>query len=218
RMRQVFILSLLISVALCTATKLSYIERHQSAVAPAASKVLRSRNSRSCAMECALAADCFGFSWLEGLCRLFSWSAFVSQPWQSSGLCDLYIRKIERLQFVGCEQSSYSSNCGRAIDGNRNQSFSGISCTQTTNNLPEWWEGQLAAPSLISYVTIYNRQGCCPERLNKFSLQVDGVECNQVNLAAPFSVANFTCNAFGSKIRVVNQHDYLTICELEAYN
>uniref|UniRef100_A0A1I8HUM7 Fibrinogen C-terminal domain-containing protein n=1 Tax=Macrostomum lignano TaxID=282301 RepID=A0A1I8HUM7_9PLAT len=132
-MRQFFILALLIPAGLCS-TNLFNIERRQSAEAPAASKLIAGRGRIQCARDCAQAPDCFGFSWLEGLCRLFSWSAFVSQPWQSSGLCDVY--------------------------------------------------------------------DCCAERLNNFSLLLDGVECNQVNLAVPFSVANFTCNAFGSRIRV----------------
>uniref|UniRef100_A0A1I8FBB3 Piwi domain-containing protein n=1 Tax=Macrostomum lignano TaxID=282301 RepID=A0A1I8FBB3_9PLAT len=60
-------------------------------------------------------------------------------------------------------------------------------------------EAGLTAPSLVSFVTIHNRQDCCAERLNKFDLLVDGSVCNQVRLSAPFSRANFTCGAFGSR-------------------
>uniref|UniRef100_A0A1I8J9Y7 Apple domain-containing protein n=1 Tax=Macrostomum lignano TaxID=282301 RepID=A0A1I8J9Y7_9PLAT len=50
------------------------------------------------------------------------------------------------------------------------------------------------------------------------TLLVDGVECNRVDLTEPFSIANFTCNAFGSAVRVVTQlSNHLVICEVEIY-
>uniref|UniRef100_A0A1I8HCM1 FTP domain-containing protein n=1 Tax=Macrostomum lignano TaxID=282301 RepID=A0A1I8HCM1_9PLAT len=179
-----------------------------------------------CSQHCASRPTCFGFSWLQlGLCRLFNWSAFINDTWNSSDACDVYTRSEQfkqlqkRLKFVGCKQSSTHSShiCDNAIDGNRKKNLSFGSCTHTTGNPFEWWEGQLNAPSFVSYVTIYNRQDYA-ERLNKFSLQMDGVECNRVSLTLPFSVANFSCNAFGSRVRVTNLFgQYLSICEIEAY-
>uniref|UniRef100_A0A1I8GNT3 F5/8 type C domain-containing protein n=1 Tax=Macrostomum lignano TaxID=282301 RepID=A0A1I8GNT3_9PLAT len=179
---------------------------------PFAMETLPGRDSMNCATLCALRPTCFGFSWLQGLCRLFDWLAFSSTDgWQASESCDVYTRIVDsqpqtQLKLESCSQSStHGSNvCGRAIDGNRNQDYYGDSCAHTENNPFEWWEGQLAAPSFVSYVTIYNRQDCCTNWLKIFSLQVDGVECNRVNLTVPFSVANFSCNAFGRQVRVTN--------------
>uniref|UniRef100_A0A1I8GUU8 F5/8 type C domain-containing protein n=1 Tax=Macrostomum lignano TaxID=282301 RepID=A0A1I8GUU8_9PLAT len=175
---------------------------------PAAMESAPGLGRMKCAELCSVRPACFGFSWLQGLCRLFDWLAFSSTDgWQFSESCDVYARIDDsqpptQLKLESCSQSStYGSNvCGRAIDGNRNQKYGAGSCAHTGIKPFEWWEGQLAAPSLVSYVTIYNRQDCCAERLNKFSLQVDGVECNRVSLTVPFSVANFSCNAFGSRV------------------
>uniref|UniRef100_A0A1I8IVY1 Apple domain-containing protein n=1 Tax=Macrostomum lignano TaxID=282301 RepID=A0A1I8IVY1_9PLAT len=70
--------------------------------------------------------------------------------------------------------------------------------------LPRLVEGQLSAAAEVSHVTIYNRVDCCSNRLNKLSLQVDGVECHRVDLTVPFSKATFNCNAFGSRLTVLS--------------
>uniref|UniRef100_A0A1I8HQX4 Apple domain-containing protein n=1 Tax=Macrostomum lignano TaxID=282301 RepID=A0A1I8HQX4_9PLAT len=180
------------------------VELH-SISAPAAMESAPGLGRMKCAELCSVRPACFGFSWLQGLCRLFDWLAFSSTDgWQVWESCDVYTRMPHnRLKLESCSKSSTSwfGVCERAIDKNRNQDYRAGSCAHTRKNLFEWLEGQLAAPSLVSYVTIYNRQDCCAERLNKFSLQVDGVECNRVNLTVPFSVANFSCNAFGSRVR-----------------
>uniref|UniRef100_A0A1I8JLF9 FTP domain-containing protein n=1 Tax=Macrostomum lignano TaxID=282301 RepID=A0A1I8JLF9_9PLAT len=209
-------MKLILLLLLCYTLKISFamtvhlkfkVVKLRSTSTPVAMATLRGRDSMNCATLCALRPTCFGFSWLQGLCRLFDWLAFNSPDgWQVSESCDVYTRIVDsqtRLQFGSCTQSSTKTPgvCGRAIDGNRNQDYYGDSCAHTENNPFEWWEGQLAAPSLVSYVTIYNRQDCCAGRINKFSLHVNGVECNRVNLREPFSVANFGCNAFGSRVR-----------------
>uniref|UniRef100_A0A1I8JM26 FTP domain-containing protein n=1 Tax=Macrostomum lignano TaxID=282301 RepID=A0A1I8JM26_9PLAT len=178
-------MKLILLLLLCYTLKISFamtfhlqfkVVKLRSNSTPVAMETLRGRDSMNCATLCALRPTCFGFSWLQGLCRLFDWLAFSSTDgWQVSESCDVYTRIVDsqtRLRFGSCSQSSTTTPgvCGLAIDGNRNQA---------ENNPFEWWEGQLAAPSFVSYVTIYNRQDCCRRRLNKFSLQVDGVKCNR---------------------------------------
>uniref|UniRef100_A0A1I8JJF4 FTP domain-containing protein n=1 Tax=Macrostomum lignano TaxID=282301 RepID=A0A1I8JJF4_9PLAT len=162
----------------------------------------------NCAEDCSTRSGCFGFTWLPGLCRLFSLSAFYNLAWESSAECDVYTLNTTKLNFVACNQSSVMQNgvCERAFDGNKNQDYwGGLSCIHTDNNgQPGWWEAQLAAPAQISHVTIYNRADCCSSRLNKMSLTVDGVECHRVDLTVAFSIATFSCNAFGSKFAMIN--------------
>uniref|UniRef100_A0A1I8GNT1 Apple domain-containing protein n=1 Tax=Macrostomum lignano TaxID=282301 RepID=A0A1I8GNT1_9PLAT len=174
--------------------------------APAAMESAPGLGRLECAELCSVRPACFGFSWLQGLCRLFDWLAFSSPDgWQVSESCDVYTRIVDpqphnRLKLESCSQSSTygSSACERAIDGNRNQDY--------------------FANSVRQHQKKSVRMDCCPERLEKFSLQVDGVECNRVNLTVPFSVANFSCNAFGSRVRVTNLlNEFLGICEIEAY-
>uniref|UniRef100_A0A1I8JAL5 FTP domain-containing protein n=1 Tax=Macrostomum lignano TaxID=282301 RepID=A0A1I8JAL5_9PLAT len=211
---------ILLPLLLCSTLEVSFamtvhiqfmVVKLRSTLTPVAMESLPGRDLMNCATLCALRPACFGFGWLQGrLCRFFDRLAFSSTDgWQVSESCDVYTKIVDsqkqtRLKFGSCKQSTTieSSVCDRAIDGNRNQNYTHLSCSHTDNNPIEWWEGQLAAPSFVSYVTIYNRQDCCAGRLNKFSLLVDGVECNRVNMTESFSVASFSCNAIGSRVRV----------------
>uniref|UniRef100_A0A1I8IQI2 FTP domain-containing protein n=1 Tax=Macrostomum lignano TaxID=282301 RepID=A0A1I8IQI2_9PLAT len=124
----------------------------------------------------------------------------------------------KKLSLVGCKNSATRQSyvCTKAMDGNREQNDVSF-CSVTMRSSNQWWEAQLSAPSQVEYLTIYNRIKNA-ELLNTFNLLVDGVECNRVNLTEPFSIANFGCNAFGSKVRVVNQlYTHLILCEVEIY-
>uniref|UniRef100_A0A1I8G6K3 F5/8 type C domain-containing protein n=1 Tax=Macrostomum lignano TaxID=282301 RepID=A0A1I8G6K3_9PLAT len=175
-------------------------------VAPAVAKSVPGFSAIDCAMKCAETTGCFGFNWLQNLCGLFNISSYEN-AWTFCNNCDAFILPMpQKKRAANCTQSftyynsNYLSGCESAIDGNRSQLTALCSITQNGPN--EWWEVELVNATLIKYVTIYNRQQCCQEWLNKFSVQVDGVECNRVNLTMPFSVANFSCNvAFGSRVR-----------------
>uniref|UniRef100_A0A1I8ICB2 F5/8 type C domain-containing protein n=1 Tax=Macrostomum lignano TaxID=282301 RepID=A0A1I8ICB2_9PLAT len=170
---------------------------------------------------------CIGFSWLQSLCQLFDLSAFAG-TWLSSPPCEVFKlieepaaaassspANIKKLNISSCQHSNtYASYyCTISMDGNRDQTV----YSATVQGIGEWWEARLAAPAFVAYLTIYNRL-TLSDWLNKFNLLVDGVECNRVDLTESFSIANFTCNAFGSAVRVVNQlSNHLVICEVEIY-
>lgn len=64
-------------------------------------------------------------------------------------------------------QSSTSAGglAPRAIDGNTNGAHSNHSVTHTALEPNPWWEVQLAAPTPIHQIEIFNRTDCCSERL-----------------------------------------------------
>ncbi|PAA54855.1 hypothetical protein BOX15_Mlig034341g1 [Macrostomum lignano] len=120
-----------------------------------------------------------------------------------------------------CAQSSNylgRSKCTGAIDGNTKQhwTFTGMS---TTNRDPRpWWQARTKVPSKIMQVRIFNRLDCCPNRLNKFFIKVDGKVCAQYNSFAAFSVWTFNCNKVGSVVRIESRKaTYLTLAEVQVF-
>ena len=64
--------------------------------------------------------------------------------------------------------TSMSSNIGtntpaKAVDGNRNSTLKGNSCSQTKSEINAWWQVDLQAVYVIWTVTITNRGDCCGE-------------------------------------------------------
>uniref|UniRef100_A0A1I8GPM6 Apple domain-containing protein n=2 Tax=Macrostomum lignano TaxID=282301 RepID=A0A1I8GPM6_9PLAT len=194
---------------------------------PVSMKSVTGSSTVDCSVKCAQTAGCIGFSWLQSLCQLFDLSAF-SGTWLSSPPCEVFKKmeeptaatsspptNITKLNISSCQHSNtyLSYYCTISMDGNRDQTV----YSATVQGIGEWWEARLAAPAFVAYLTIYNRLSSA-SWLKKFNLLVDGVECNRVDLTESFSIANFTCNAFGSAVRVVNQlSEHLVICEVEIY-
>jgi hypothetical protein len=69
---------------------------------------------------------------------------------------------------------------------------------------------------MISRVRLYNRIGCCGDRLTNFDIQVDGVTCASYSSSRVFSVMDFHCGISGTNVKVVNNKEStpLTICEI----
>uniref|UniRef100_A0A1I8J8K3 FTP domain-containing protein n=1 Tax=Macrostomum lignano TaxID=282301 RepID=A0A1I8J8K3_9PLAT len=187
---------------------------------PASMSTMPGITTIECSVKCAQTPGCYGFSWLHGLCRFFNSSSFFVSLSSSSSKLSVYklVNANKKLSLVGCKNSATRQSyvCTKAMDGNREQNDVSF-CSVTMRSSNQWWKAQLSAPSQVEYLTIYNRIKNA-ELLNTFNLLVDGVECNRVNLTEPFSIANFGCNAFGSKVRVVNQlYTHLILCEVEIY-
>ncbi|MDA7605421.1 DUF1553 domain-containing protein [Verrucomicrobiales bacterium] len=70
-------------------------------------------------------------------------------------------------------QSSDYSTAGlasKAIDGNADGSFGSCSCTKEQKDA--WWEIDLGSEMPIDHVIIFNRNDCCPERLDNVSISL----------------------------------------------
>ena len=71
------------------------------------------------------------------------------------------------------QSSTYSSApSSRAVDGNKDASFSGLSCTHTNRELGAWWRVDLEREENVGKVIIVNRADCCAERLQKLEIRV----------------------------------------------
>ena len=69
-------------------------------------------------------------------------------------------------------QSSTSHNApaAKAIDGKANGSFNSCSCSSEEQDA--WWELDLGLEAPIDHIVVYNRNDCCPERLDNASITV----------------------------------------------
>ena len=111
----------------------------------------------------------------------------------------------------------------RATDGNPNTHFlSGRSCTHTGGegvfNSP-WWRVTLAAPRTIVAVSVTNRGDCCGERLDGFSVLVDGVTCAAGVRIMAGKTKLVPCVATGREIQIMlpgrpGESRVLTLCEV----
>ena len=64
----------------------------------------------------------------------------------------------------------YNSPAAKAVDGNKSGSFGSCSCTNSEKDA--WWEIDLESESAIDHIIIWNRNDCCPERLDRVSVAV----------------------------------------------
>ena len=54
---------------------------------------------------------------------------------------------------------SHGGIASRAVDGNTAQSYSGNSCTRTSNEMNSWWQLDLGKPQLVSKVMVREIKG-----------------------------------------------------------
>ncbi|XP_035862275.1 fucolectin-like [Sander lucioperca] len=59
-----------------------------------------------------------------------------------------------------------------AIDGNRDPTFNGGSCTRTDEQTNPWWRVDLLESYIVTSIIITNRGDCCPERLNGAEIHI----------------------------------------------
>ncbi|TSY83965.1 Fucolectin-4 [Bagarius yarrelli] len=90
--------------------------------------------------------------------------------------------------------SIYSASI--AIDGNKGNNITFVSCTHTNLEFNPWWELDLLKEFDIGTVIITNRADCCPERLTGSELYI-----GNSSITSGYS----------------NPRQYLTLCEVEVY-
>jgi hypothetical protein len=66
--------------------------------------------------------------------------------------------------------TAFGGSSSRAVDGNRDGTFSNNSVTHT-NNSQAWWRVDLGATKKITWIDIYNRTDCCSDRLANFVVE-----------------------------------------------
>jgi len=78
------------------------------------------------------------------------------------------------------QSSDYSASgiASKAIDGDASGSFTSCSCTKEQKDA--WWEIDLGSEMPIDHVVIFNRNDCCPERLDNVSVSLFNSRREQV--------------------------------------
>ncbi len=79
-------------------------------------------------------------------------------------------RNVARAGSATQSSVAYNSPAGKALDGNADGSFPSCSCTAESEDA--WWELDLGSEIPIDHVVVYNRNDCCPERLDNVSVTI----------------------------------------------
>ena len=117
-------------------------------------------------------------------------------------------------------QSTTSSHGepGRAVDGNHKQGYGDRSCThtyETSAGTGNWWVLDLGTRAHITFIKIWNRLDCCRERINGARVWIDGIHVAELQNSQ--SEYHLHVSAVGRYVRITQDHNVLTLCELEAY-
>ena len=114
-----------------------------------------------------------------------------------------------------------SGTPNRAVDGNHRQHYGDNSCTHTfdpANGYANWWYVDLGGVARVDRVKVWNRGGgdCCAERIDGGKIYVDDQFCGEMRGAN--SQYEFHCGGReGRFVRIVNNRNTLTLCEVEVY-
>ncbi|WP_417624121.1 discoidin domain-containing protein [Paremcibacter congregatus] len=117
-----------------------------------------------------------------------------------------------------------ASAADHAIDGNTSGVWSTNNPSNSLNHtgfeMNAWWEVDLGAMIAIDDIVIWNRTDCCVDRLNNFSVFLDGAligAYNQQNGPTPSWSLN-NVGQTGQVVRVqLNDRDYLHLAEVQVF-
>ncbi len=82
------------------------------------------------------------------------------------------IMNVAENQLARQSSTAYGAGPERAVDGNTNGIFGGLSVTHTDNETDAWWEVDLGAVADIESIDLWNRDGCCQSRLSNYYVLV----------------------------------------------
>ncbi|KAI8508770.1 hypothetical protein Bbelb_138690 [Branchiostoma belcheri] len=120
----------------------------------------------------------------------------------------------------------------RAVDGNTDTNYLAGSCTHTDYDPgeadPSWWV-DLGQPCAIDRVVIFNRQECCPERLNPFNIHIgdsdqvsENPKCggdHKIDVNQPS--ISVSCQGMRGRyvgVRLPGPSRVLTLCEVQVFS
>ena len=107
----------------------------------------------------------------------------------------------------------------RAVDDNHSGTFGDEGCTHThvPSGAGNWWLIDLGQRAQIDRILIWNRGhwDCCEERINGAKVWVDEIEVGVLQDGKPSY--HLGVAATGRYVRVTQDHNILTLCEVEVY-
>lgn len=120
--------------------------------------------------------------------------------------------------------TAHSGAASRAIDGDTNGVYSDDSVTHTNTEDNAWWQVVLNSEASIGEINIYNRVGCCQERLSNFTVIITDSNNNETFsqtfaiIPSPLLTVNAE-GALGSTIRIQSNlsNSPLSLAEVEVF-
>jgi len=125
----------------------------------------------------------------------------------------------DELKFISATQKTtgWGGVAKLAIDGNTNGFYSSKTCTHSTDHEQNWWNGKLSERASVSKVIIHNRLDSVSNRINNVQVYVAGTYCGAITYETGKVVYEVDCGgAIGDYIKVTQNGDYLTLCEVQA--
>jgi hypothetical protein len=110
-----------------------------------------------------------------------------------------------------------------AVDGNTNGNFHAGSVAHTRSESGPWWKVDLVGTYEIEEIIIYNRQDCCPDRLQGVLVDIflDGSvvwSTSPAMIVNPVLVNNVPPNVQGDTIKLsLQKSEILNFVELQAF-
>ena len=84
----------------------------------------------------------------------------------------MYIANAARGKPTKQSSTGFGGASSRAVDGNKNPSWGGGSCTHTNRQSRPWWRVDLQSTHKVSSVALTNRKDCCWGRLRAIEIKV----------------------------------------------
>ncbi|GMH43530.1 hypothetical protein BSKO_11452 [Bryopsis sp. KO-2023] len=136
--------------------------------------------------------------------------------------------------------TAFGGDSSRAVDGNRDSSYGGNSCTHTGFSEEDyatpnpWWAVDLGASRKVTRIKVTNRGDCCSDRLNNFEIRVGDVKplgdgskdnsiqnplCSSGLIIGGGETLEIVCTITGRyvTVRLPGNAKVLTLCEVEVY-
>ena len=112
--------------------------------------------------------------------------------------------------------TTHSGVASRPLTANPQPTWPGT-CSHTSNEANAWWKVSLTGVWSISSVTLTNRAGCCPERLQNIDIYIAGTKCASSVSINGGETKTIPCAGTGSEIKVQHQAtSALTLCGFAA--
>ncbi|XP_078577504.1 uncharacterized protein LOC144862672 isoform X7 [Branchiostoma floridae x Branchiostoma japonicum] len=96
----------------------------------------------------------------------------VSSAPPDSGSCAVTTTNIALNKKTTQSSTSYGGAAGRAVDGDVSPRYAENSCTHTAKESNPWWQVDLGKSQCVGRVVVTNREDCCSERLEGFTVHV----------------------------------------------
>ena len=125
------------------------------------------------------------------------------------------------LSSIAATQSSTDDGgiASRALTASPQTSWPGT-CTHTLTQ-DAWWKATLTDSWTVSSITLTNRAGCCPERLQNLDIYVGDTKCASSVSVDGGATKTIPCVGTGTTIKVQHttgtSHHSLTLCGFSAH-